>query len=172
MKGRGGPCAAGAVRDDRVRHREADADAGPAHGGAKVYQVREWASRLPLTCPAQGQAACCRSIRKAGRGQTAKETGRRSSDRRPVAYGKRSAPQAGRGSRGQRGRGRDRDGRRLDAQHAAHQGRIHGGRFRGIGSGVVTGQAAFLPVGGHVDEIAHPGAHIGVGERGQRQRAL
>ena len=27
-------------------------------------------------------------------------------------------------------------------------------------------------MGGHVDEIAHPGAHIGVGERGQGQRAL
>ena len=36
----------------------------------------------------------------------------------------------------------DRGGKcRLDAQHAAHQGRIHGGRFRGVGSGIVTGQA-------------------------------
>ena len=70
------------------------------------------------------------------------------------------------------GRARQGPGRPPRCAASAHQAGSTAGASRGVGGGLVTGQAAFLPVLGHVDEIAHPGAHIGIGERGQGQRAL
>ena len=163
MRGRGGtgrPCPApesGYGR--RARTRRSKSIAGSGVG------LKAW------LCPVPGKGNGISGISR--RAELRLRQGKRGGDRRiaaPFRMGWEKSAPAGRPREyraGSDAAGYDRGGMcRLDAQHAAHQGRIHGGRFRSVGSGVVTGQTAFLPVLGHVDEIAHPCAHIGIGERG------